>query len=92
VLSLLLWGLAYICAAPHYVVVRPLVGVFALEKALYAATWIVWMLQHAGSLSVIYDHSPLTALALTVYGPVDISFAVFFAWVFIRSKRGDRRP
>ena len=82
--SIMLWGAAYLAVATSYRAVPYLVGVFAIEKFVYVATWIVWIQQHHQELSPLFDESPLTAIFYANYGPTDLLFGVFFAYVALR--------
>ncbi len=79
----MLWGVAYITVAWRYRDVRWLVAVFAIEKLIYVISWFVWLAGH--ELSTVYERSLLTGVFYTGYGPSDILFGLFFAYVFIRT-------
>ena len=53
---------------------------FAVEKAVYVATWVVWLSRHGGTLPAVWDRDPLTATFYAIYGAGDFAFGVFFAW------------
>jgi hypothetical protein len=80
--TIMLWGAAYIAAAWHYAQVRWLVLVFAVEKLAYGLTWVCWMMKYASELPKLLSDAPLTGAFMTIYGPNDLGFALFFAWVF----------
>ncbi len=63
------------------------VAVFVVEKLVYFVTWIVWISQHGSELSAIFDRSPLTGTFFAIYGPNDLLFGLFFAWVFLETRR-----
>ncbi|MCP3956731.1 MAG: hypothetical protein GY719_02645 [bacterium] len=83
----LLWGLAYIAVATCYRAAKWVVAVFVVEKLVYFVTWIVWISQHGSELSAIFDRSPLTGTFFAIYGPNDLLFGLFFAWVFLETRR-----
>ncbi len=85
---IMLWGLAYLAVAGCYREARWVVAVFALEKLLYVAAWVIWMSEHGSELPVIFETSPLTWTFYVIYGPNDLLFGVFFAWVFFRARKG----
>ena len=84
---IIIWGLAYLAVGGCYREAKWVVAVFALEKLLYFAAWVIWMSQHRQQLGEIFDASPLTGTFFVIYGPNDLLFAVFFAWVFWRTHR-----
>jgi hypothetical protein len=83
-LSIILWGLAYLAVASVYVRAKWLLAVFAAEKCLYVATWLSWIRSHAGELPGLFSESPLTATFYLIYGPTDLLFGLFFAFVALR--------
>ncbi len=83
-ISIILWGFAYISVCNSYNQVRWLVGVFAIEKLAYVIVWLTFMTSY--SLSSIYEKDFLTGLFYTIYGPNDFIFMLFFGFVFL--KRG----
>jgi hypothetical protein len=85
-LTIMLWGAAYIATARHYASVRWLVLVFALEKLAYGITWLLWMSHYAGELPKLLAEAPLTGAFMAIYGPNDLAFALFFAWVFLSTR------
>lgn len=84
---IMVWGAAYVAVAWRFREVRWLVAVFAIEKLIYTVSWFVWLAAHAGQLGAIYGRSPLTGVFYTIYGPNDLLFGLFFAYVFIRTGR-----
>jgi len=84
---ILLWGLAYLAVAKTYRAAKWIVAVFALEKLLYFAAWMIWMSAHRADLPAIFEVSPLTGAFFAIYGPSDLFFALFFAWVFFRAHK-----
>lgn len=77
---IVLWGLAYIAAGGKRLPPAELSAVFALEKATYVGTWVVWLVRHGGTLSDVWDRDPLTAIFFAIYGAGDLAFGLFFAW------------
>lgn len=86
-IAIMLWGMAYLAVTTSYNAVPYLVGVFAMVKLVYVVTWVVWMQQHGHLLSPLFAESPLTAVFYSIYGPIDFSFGVFFAYVALRGFR-----
>ena len=74
-----LWGLAYLAVARRPAAVPAILLVFAVEKAVYSASWVYWLAVRSGGYSELWAADPLTALFYTIYGPNDFAFGVFFA-------------
>jgi hypothetical protein len=85
--SIMLWGLAYLSVSKAYQFVPYLILVFFVEKMIYTATWLIWLSKNAGSRASIYSESPLTATFYSLYGAGDFAFGVFFLWVAIKNLR-----
>jgi hypothetical protein len=83
--GILLWGAAYLAVSRSYAAVPALVAVFAVEKAVYTCTWFVWLAEHGAELPAIFARSPVTGVFYVIYGPNDLLFGVFFAWVAWRT-------
>src|SRR5436190_15674160 len=60
-LCIVLWGAAYVAAGGRRLPAPELSAVFAVEKAVYVGTWVVWLSRHGGTLAAIWDRDPLTA-------------------------------
>ena len=80
-IAIMLWGAAYIAVAKSYARVRALVAVFMVEKLVYFATWVCWLLYPRPSLGEIFETSVLTGAFYASYGLIDLAFGVFFGWV-----------
>jgi hypothetical protein len=83
-ISIVLWGFAYISVSKSYNQARGLVGVFAIEKLAYVIAWLAFITSH--SLSSIYELDVLAGVFYTIYGANDFIFMLFFSFVFL--KRG----
>ncbi len=83
-ISIILWGLAYLSTAKRYMDVPYLLLVFFVEKMLYAQHWVDWMIDHSNLLNEIYLQSPLTHFFFLIYGVGDFLFGVFFLWVWTK--------
>lgn len=79
---IIVWGLAYWCAATIDSGVKWLSGVFALEKLIYGAVWIGWLSQN--SLSQLYSKDIFAGVFYSIYGANDLLFMLFFLYVFFR--------
>jgi hypothetical protein len=82
-LMITVWGLAYLSVARSYVSVRWLVGVFALEKLVYTCAWFTWLAHN--SLTPLYDKDLFAGIFYSIYGVNDLTFMIFFGWVFYQT-------
>ena len=89
-IAIVLWGLAYWAVARPYRHVPYLVLVFFIEKMVYAAIWLLWLLQKGHSLASVASESLLTAIFFGVYGAGDFAFGIFFGWVALKVLKGSR--
>ena len=78
-ISIVLWGLAYIAVRKSYAAVPWLIAVFVVEKLIYVLVYLRWFTTH--SLSDVYDQDTLAGIFYTIYGANDFLFGVFFAVV-----------
>ena len=83
-ISIVLWGFAYISVCKSYNQARWLVGVFAIEKLAYFIAWLAFI--RSNSLSAIYELDVLAGVFYSIYGANDLIFMLFFSFVFL--KRG----
>ena len=79
-LMIVVWGLAFFATAKHYEKMKWLVGVFVIEKLVYALNWSIWISQN--NLSAVYEEDLMAGIFYTIYGINDWLFFVFFAVVF----------
>lgn len=84
-ISIILWGLAYISVCKSYNQVRWLVGVFAIEKLVYVIVWLAFITSN--SLSEIYEQDVLAGVFYTIYGANDFIFMLFFSFIFLKRGR-----
>lgn len=77
-ISIILWGFAYMSIYKNYASLPLLNMVFAIEKFYYAYRWISWHSKH--NVVDIYQNDLLTGLFFTVYGFGDLLFGLFFLW------------
>ena len=82
--AIVLWGLSYWAVAQAYRDVPYLVLVFFIEKMVYAAIWLLWLLQKGHSLAGVASESLLTAIFFGMYGAGDFAFGLFFGWVALK--------
>lgn len=86
-ISIILWGGAYISVSKTFDNVRWLIGVFVVEKLVYVVAWV--SLVSSQSLAEIFAQDAFAGIFYTVYGPNDFMFMMFFAYVFLtKGKRG----
>ena len=78
--SVMLWGGAYISVSKNYMHVRWLIGVFAIEKLIYVMAWLRFITTQ--SLSALYQNDVFAGVFYTIYGPNDFIFMLFFLYVF----------
>ena len=81
-ISIVLWGFAYIAVSKSYNQVRWLVGVFVIEKLAYVIAWLAFITSR--SLSSIYEQDVLAGVFYTIYGANDFIFMLFFCFVFLK--------
>jgi hypothetical protein len=81
-ISIVLWGFAYISVCKSYTQVRWLVGVFVIEKLAYVIAWLAFITSH--SLSSVYKMDVLAGIFYTIYGVNDFIFMLFFGFVFMQ--------
>lgn len=86
-IGIMLWGAAYIAVAKSYRAVPKLVAVFAIEKFIYFATWVVWLRDAPASIGEILGRSMTTGAFYASYGLIDLAFGLFFAWVYFKAQR-----
>ena len=84
-LVIMLWGAAYIAAAPYAARSVALPLVFAVEKLLYTVHWGQWVAEHGNTLGQVMESDWLGGLFLSAYGINDGLFCLFFAYVAWRN-------
>ena len=84
-LSIILWGLAYMSVSKSYNQVPWLVGVFAIEKLVYVIAWLAFI--NSNSLSAIYEQDAMAGAFYTIYGVNDFIFMLFFSFIFLKRGR-----
>ena len=89
-ISIMLWGFAYISVCKSYNQARWVVGVFAIEKLAYVIAWISFITSR--SLSSVYEMDLLAGVFYTIYGANDFIFMLFFSFVFLKLERLPSKP
>jgi hypothetical protein len=82
---LLAWGLAMIVVSKSYALIPQLIGVFALEKIIYAVLWLYWILNN--DLTDVFKEDMLTGIFYASYGPLDSFFAFFFSALYFKLRK-----
>ena len=82
-LMILIWGLAYMSVAKSYQQVKWLIGIFALEKLIYAGIWSNWILNN--NLAEVYAQDLMAGVFYSIYGINDWAFFAFFVLVFFQT-------
>lgn len=86
---IVIWGIAYISVSKKFYEVKWLIGVFVIEKIMYALYWTNWIATH--NLSEVYSKDKMAGIFYTIYGINDWLFFVFFLVVFIRLIGGNNK-
>ncbi|PWH84821.1 hypothetical protein [Brumimicrobium oceani] len=81
-ISIILWGMAYVAVRNKYHTLPALVAVFLIEKIIYVTVYINWFTSN--SLSAVYEQDAFAGVFYTIYGANDFIFGVFFAVVLIK--------
>ncbi len=84
---IMLWGLAYLSVARSYAKVPSLVAVFGLEKLVYVASWVWWLMGSGSQLGAIFAQDALAGVFFAAYGAIDLAFAVYFLGVYRKLSR-----
>lgn len=84
-ISIVLWGMAYIAVRKTYAFLPWLVAVFLIEKIIYVAVYIKWF--SSNSLSAVYEQDAFAGVFYTIYGVNDFIFGLFFAVVLVKISR-----
>jgi hypothetical protein len=78
VVSILLWGLAYLSIRNHYTNLCFLNFVFFIEKMIYVFIWFNWIKTNSHKLPDMYQEDFFNGLIFSIYGIGDFIFGVFF--------------
>ncbi|MCF0154200.1 MAG: hypothetical protein HUJ84_00355 [Veillonella sp.] len=84
--GIILWGLAYLAVSRNFTQVPYLVGVFFIEKVLYAVAWFTWLLNNQETVANL--NNVVMQAFFSSYGFGDFCFAIFFGFVFFKLMRG----
>ena len=89
IISILLWGLAYMSISKIYQKVPYLNLVFAVEKFYYFWVWMKWMKSNSYQLGSMLSEDPLNGLFFTVYGIGDLLFGLAFLTIGLSTLAAD---
>jgi len=78
---IVVWGLVYIAIAGKWEQLKWVIGVFFIEKIIYALTWSKWIMTN--DLSSVYKEDTMAGIFYTIYGLNDWFFCIFYLLVFI---------
>jgi hypothetical protein len=81
-LMIVIWGIVFISVSKNFYQAKWLIGVFVIEKLIYATHWTNWMANN--NLSEVFVKDKMAGIFYTIYGINDWLFFVFFLIVFIR--------
>ncbi len=84
-ISIVLWGMAYIAVSANYTKVPLLIAVFAIEKLAYVIAWGSFI--GTQSLGAVYEQDFLAGFFYSIYGAMDLCFMLFFGFVFLKTTR-----
>jgi len=85
IISILLWGLAYMSIYNKYSDLPLLNMVFFIEKLYYFIHWLIWFVDHIHYLKPLYLKDKMNGIFFTVYGIGDLLFGIFFFIVSLLS-------
>ncbi len=86
--SIMLWGAAYIAVSRRYRQVPALLAVFFVEKVAYFWAWLRWNLDPPVPLAEVFQNSKVLGVWFATYGLVDLAFGLFFLWAMIQVRKG----
>lgn len=84
-LMIVIWGFAYISVSKSFYEVKWLIGIFAIEKLVYAIVWTSWQMNN--NLFDVFEKDKMAGIFYSVYGLNDWIFFFFFLFVFVRLNR-----
>lgn len=86
-LLIMFWGLAYLASAGIHRQASGLLAVFALVKLAYVVSWGLWLNDHFLQLPELLRTHPLTGAFYTIYGVIDLLFAVLFIRLSLQARQ-----
>ena len=85
--SIMLWGAAYIAVSRAYHHIPVLLAVFFVEKLVYFGAWLQWILDPPVPLADISEKSKIVGAFFAGYGMIDLAFGLFFLWVLLQVRK-----
>jgi hypothetical protein len=86
-LLVMVWGLAYLAQSFSWRTAPAVSAVFALEKAIFAGWWVIWLVGHATEIPALLQQDFFAGAFYAVYGLGDAAFMVFFAAAAVLARR-----
>ena len=86
---IVVWGLVYIAIAGKWEQLKWVIGVFFIEKIIYALTWSKWIMTN--DLSSVYKEDTMAGIFYTIYGLNDWFFCIFYLLVFIYLRKLEKK-
>jgi len=83
-ITIIVWGLAFIATANHFDKNKWIIGVFCLEKTAYITAWVIWFVNTEHTINNIFEKDILAGSFYALYGLNDFLFLLFFTYVFFR--------
>jgi hypothetical protein len=87
-LMIVVWGFAFLSVSKNYDKVPWLIGVFVLEKLIYASHWTNWMINN--KVSEVFEKDKMAGIFYAIYGVNDWIFFFFFLVVFLKLIRANK--
>ncbi|MCS4435186.1 hypothetical protein [Aquiflexum gelatinilyticum] len=81
-LMIVVWGFAFISVSKNFDKVPWLIGVFVIEKLVYASHWTNWMINN--KVSEVFEKDKMAGIFYSIYGINDWVFFFFFLVVFLK--------
>ncbi len=81
-LMIVVWGFIFISASKYYDKIPLLIGVFIIEKLIYALHWTKWVMHN--NISEVFAKDKMAGIYYAIYGINDWLFFIFFLVVFIQ--------
>ena len=85
--SIMLWGAAYIAVSRRYQHVPAILAVFFVEKLVYFGAWLNWILDPPVPLAEVFQRSKIVGAFFAGYGLIDLAFGLFFLWVLLEVRK-----
>ncbi len=87
-LMIVVWGFIFLSVSKNYDKIPLLIGVFIIEKLIYALHWTNWVMHN--SISEVFAKDKMAGIYYAIYGINDWLFFLFFLVVFIQLIRANK--